>query len=219
MARVTVSDLRNEARRKLKECSSGKTISRMNRTELIRFLQCIDDRALADTYEAQQAEREYERAQTVPAGFFSERKPRRTQKVDDQVTITKRRKKTSGAGHCIQGSGHMTYRQFIQGALPELRAKGMSSQDAMKAAAKLWKRYKMKGRGLEPTGSGLKPVGAGLEPTGDTDGAGTASDIAKYSDYTAKALGAASVIPGVGEFTAPVAAAAKGVSFISSLFE
>eukprot|EP01046_Picozoa_sp_COSAG06_P119696 COSAG06_NODE_66987_length_253_cov_0.655844_1_plen_32_part_10 len=32
MARVTVSDLRNEARRKLKECSGGKTISRMNRT-------------------------------------------------------------------------------------------------------------------------------------------------------------------------------------------
>ena len=51
MARVTVSDLRNEARRKLKECSGGKTISRMNRTELIRFLQCIDDRALADTYD------------------------------------------------------------------------------------------------------------------------------------------------------------------------
>ena len=145
MARVTVADLRKEARRKLKECSSGKTISRMNRTELQRFLRCIDDGALADTYDSQQAEREYERAQTVPAGFFSERKPRK-QKVDDQVTITKRRKKTSGSGHCMQGSGHMTYRQFIQGALPELRAKGMSSQDAMRAAAKLWKRHKMKGR-------------------------------------------------------------------------
>ena len=64
MARVTVSDLRNEARRKLNECSGGKTISRMNRTELIRFLQCIDDRALADTYEQQEANRQYERAQT-----------------------------------------------------------------------------------------------------------------------------------------------------------
>ena len=97
MARVTVADLRKEARRQLKECSSGKTISRMNRTELIRFLQCIDDRAMADTYEAQQVEREYERAQTLPAGLFSERKPRR--------------KKTSGSGHCMKGSGHsMDYR-------------------------------------------------------------------------------------------------------------
>jgi hypothetical protein len=196
MARVTVSDLRNEARRKLKECSGGKTISRMNRTELIQFLQCIDDRALADTYEQQEAERQYERAQTVPAGFFSERKPRA------------KKKKTSGSGHCMKGSGHMTYRQFIQGALPELRAKGMSSQDAMRAAAKLWKRHKMGGRGL-------KPAGAGLEPTG----AGTAKDIADYADITSKALGAASFIPGVGEVTAPLAATAKGVSFISSLFE
>ena len=213
MARVTVADLRNEARRKLKECGGGKTISRMNRTELIRFLQCIDDRALADTYEQQQADRDYERAQTVPAGFFSEQKPRRKkQKVDDQVTLTRRRKKTSGSGHCMTGAGHMTYRQFIQGALPELRAKGMSSQDAMRAAAALWKRHKMKG-------GGLRPAGAGLEPAGDVDGGGTAADIAKYSDYTAKALGAASFIPGVGEVAAPAAAAAKGVSFLSSLFE
>lgn len=201
MARVTVSDLRNEARRRLKECSGGKTISRMNRTELIRFLQCIDDRDLADAYERQQAERQYERAQTVPAGFFSERKPRT------------KKKQTSGSGHCMKGSGSgMTYRQFIAGALPELRARGMSSQDAMRAAAKLWKRHKMGGRGL-------KPVGAGLEPTGDVDGTGTAADISKYSGYAAKALGAASMIPGVGEITAPAAAAAKGVSFISSLFE
>jgi hypothetical protein len=213
MARVTVADLRNEARRKLKECGGGKTISRMNRTELIRFLQCIDDRALADAYEQQQADRDYERAQTVPAGFFSEQKPRRKkQKVDDQVTLTRRRKKTTGSGHCMTGAGHMTYRQFIQGALPELRAKGMSSQDAMRAAAALWKRHKMKG-------GGLKPAGAGLEPAGDVDGGGTAADIAKYSDYTAKALGAASFIPGVGEVAAPAAAAAKGVSFLSSLFE
>ena len=213
MARVTVADLRNEARRKLKECGGGKTISRMNRSELIRFLQCIDDRALADTYEQQQADRDYERAQTVPAGFFSEQKPRRKkQKVDDQVTLTRRRKRTSGSGHCMTGAGHMTYRQFIQGALPELRAKGMSSQDAMRAAAALWKRHKMKG-------GGLRPAGAGLEPAGDVDGGGTAADIAKYSDYTAKALGAASFIPGVGEVAAPAAAAAKGVSFLSSLFE
>ena len=217
MARVTVSDLRNEARRKLNECSGGKTISRMNRTELIRFLQCIDDRALADTYEQQEANRQYERTQTVPAGFFSERKPRRTsQKVDDQVTITKRRKKTSGSGHCMQGSGHMTYRQFIQGALPELRAKGMSSQDAMRGAAKLWKRYKTGGSGLEPTGSGLKPAGAGLEPAGT----GIARDISKWTGRAATGAAIAGALqPEFAPILEPAAAAAKGVSFISGLFQ
>ena len=210
MARVTVSDLRNEARRKLKECSGGKTISRMNRTELIRFLQCIDDRALADTYEQQEADRQYERAQTVPAGFFSERKPRRTsQKVDDQVTITKRRKKTSGSGHCMQGSGHMTYRQFIQGALPELRAKGMSSQDAMRAAAKLWKRHKTSGNGLEPAGAGLEPVGTGI-----------ARDISKWTGRAATGAAIAGAVqPEFAPILEPAAAAAKGVSFISGLFQ
>ena len=43
--------------------------------------------------------------------------------------------------------------------------------------------------------------------------------IHKYSDYTARALGAVSVIPGIGAFTVPAAAAAKGIGFISSLFE
>ena len=217
MARVTVSDLRNEARRKLKECSGGKTISRMNRTELIRFLQCIDDRALADTYEQQEANRQYDRAQTVPAGFFSERKPRRTsQKVDDQVTITKRRKKTSGSGHCMMGSGHMTYREFVAGALPELRAKGMSSQDAMRGAAKLWKRHKTGGSGLEPTGSGLKPAGAGLEPAGT----GIARDISKWTGRAATGAAFAGALqPEFAPILEPAAAAAKGVSLISGLFQ
>ena len=219
MARVTVSDLRNEARRKLNECSGGKTISRMNRTELIRFLQCIDDRALADTYEQQEANRQYERAQTVPTGFFSERKKPRRQRVDDQVTINRRpRKNTSGSGHCMAGSGvgGMTYREFIQGALPELRTKGMSSQDAMRAAAKLWKRYKTGGSGLEPTGSGLKPAGAGLEPAGT----GIARDISKWTGRAATGAALAGALqPEFAPILEPAAAAAKGVSFISGLFQ
>ena len=48
---------------------------------------------------------------------------------------------------------------------------------------------------------------------------GTAEDISKYADYTSKAPGAASFIPGVGELAAPAAGVAKGVSYIGSLFE
>ena len=42
MARVTVKDLRAEAKRRLLKCGSGKTISRMNKRELLEFLSCID---------------------------------------------------------------------------------------------------------------------------------------------------------------------------------
>ena len=41
MARVTVKELRAEARRRLLKCGNNKTISRMNKRELLEFLQCI----------------------------------------------------------------------------------------------------------------------------------------------------------------------------------
>ena len=90
------------------------------------YASCSASMTLADTYERQEADRQYERAQTVPAGFFSERKKPRRQRVDDQVTINRRpRKKTSGSGHCMQGSGAagMTYRQFIAGTCRSARQK------------------------------------------------------------------------------------------------
>ena len=46
---------------------------------------------------------------------------------------------------------------------------------------------------------------------GSQYGDGTAANISKYADYTSKALGAASFIPGVGELAAPAAGVAKGV--------
>ena len=48
--------------------------------------------------------------------------------------------------------------------------------------------------------------------TGAQDGMGTAGDISKYADYTSKALGAASFIPGVGELAAPAAGVAAHFS-------
>ena len=84
----------------------------------------------------------------------------------------------------------------------------------MKMVAAMWRKHKgQSGRGLVETG------GEGLSMTGSQYGDGTAGDISKYADYTSKALGAASFIPGVGELAAPAAGVAKGVSYISSLFE
>ena len=41
MARVTVKQLRAEAKRRLLECGNGKTMSRMNKRELLNFISCI----------------------------------------------------------------------------------------------------------------------------------------------------------------------------------
>jgi hypothetical protein len=112
------------------------------------------------------------------------------------------------------GSGRSEYQEFVRHYLPELRLQGHSNTDAMRAVAAMWRRHKnQSGRGLVETG------GAGLVLTGAQYGDGTAADISKYADYTSKALGAASFIPGVGELAAPAAGVAKGVSYISSLFE
>eukprot|EP01043_Picozoa_sp_COSAG02_P075306 COSAG02_NODE_15464_length_1168_cov_2.865295_1_plen_260_part_00 len=61
-ARPVIEDLRAEARARLKKCGNNKTISRMNRRELLDFLDCIEDRELADTYRTQQNRRSGRRA-------------------------------------------------------------------------------------------------------------------------------------------------------------
>ena len=58
--RVTVQDLRNEARARLKECSGGKTIGRMNKKQVLQLLDCFDDIALAREYRQQEEERKME---------------------------------------------------------------------------------------------------------------------------------------------------------------
>ena len=45
--RVTVKDLREEARNRLKDCRGGRQLSKMNKTQLLEFLECIDDIELA----------------------------------------------------------------------------------------------------------------------------------------------------------------------------
>ena len=222
--RVTVAQLRKEARSRLQECSNGKTISRMNRTELLQFLGCVGmELDAAATYQAQQDQRDADRAIAVPQGFFPReprgyyaqpktKKPRRVV-VDDQVSIAPRRRNQGGSGHCMGGSGAGTYREFVRVMLPQMHAQGMSSQDAMKAVGAAW-REERHGAGLVPAGQrGGALVQAGQE------GDGFASDLSKWSGRAASGLALSGALgPEVAAFTEPAAGVAKGVSYISGLF-
>lgn len=214
--RVTVQDLRNEARARLKECSGGKTIGRMNKKQVLQLLDCFDDIALAREYRQQEEERAYDRAQTVPAGFFSEQKPRRKkQRVDDEVTLTRRprKKKVAGSGHCsMTGSGHTTYREFVRAELPKHRAQGLSSQEAMRAVGAAWRKHKT-------SGSGLTQSGQGLTQAGDQDGDGFANELSKWSGRASTGLALAGAVqPEFAPVLEPAAAASKGLSYVAGLF-
>ena len=97
--RVTVAQLRKEARSRLKECSNGKTISRMNRTELLQFLGCVGmELDAAATYQVQQDQRDADRAVAVPQGVFpreprgyyaKSKKPRRVAVDDEGYDVNK----------------------------------------------------------------------------------------------------------------------------------
>ena len=192
--RVTVKDLREEARNRLKECRGGKQMSKMNKTQLLQFLECIDDIELAREYREQEAAR----------------LAKRSKRVDDEVTINpgrKRRKAAAprppnaseaAAGAAAAraragqtGAGHMPYRQFVQQNLPKYRARGMSNQDAMRAVAQEWRAHKQKG-------------------------GGKVSDIAN-TIATGTAI-AGAVQPELAPILEPAAAIAKGVGWVADLF-
>ncbi len=200
--RVTVKDLREEARGRLRDCRDGRQLSKMNKTQLLDFLECIDDIELAREYRAQEAARVAKRQ--------AKRPPRRKQPGanrpepedfypvvsmdeldDDELEISSRKRPRRKKAAEPTGGGHVTYRQFVQQNLPKHRAKGHSNQDAMRAVAKEWRAHKQRG-------------------------GGRVSDIAN-TIATGTAL-AGAVQPEFAPILEPAAAVAKGVGWIADLF-
>ena len=123
MARVTVKDLRAEARRRLLKCGNGKTLSRMNKQELITFLDCIHgsknvkanpvaDKARRDTATTEQVS---------PGNLFAQprrkkkRVPRNFNPIEDD----------SDDEEGLGGAGlPSTYREFVKAMLPHVRCRG-----------------------------------------------------------------------------------------------
>ena len=200
--RVTVKDLREEARNRLKDCRGGRQLSKMNKTQLLQFLECIDDIELAREYRAQEAERIAKRQ--------TKRKPRRKQPganrtepedfypvamqdelEGDEVEISSRKPPRRKKAAQPTGGGHVTYRQFVQQNLPKHRARGHSNQDAMRAVAQEWRAHKQRGGGK-------------VSDIANTIAAGTAV--------------AGAVQPELAAILEPVADVAKGVGWAADLF-
>jgi hypothetical protein len=174
----------------------------MNKTQLLDFLECIDDIELAREYRAQEAARVAKRQ--------AKRQPRRKQpganrpepedfyptvmqdELDgDEIEISSRKRPRRKKAAEPTGGGHVTYRQFVQQNLPKHRAKGHSNQDAMRAVAQEWRAHKQKGGGK-------------VSDVANTIAAGTTL--------------AGAVQPEFAPILEPVATMAKGVGWVVDLF-
>ena len=240
--RVTVKDLRAEARRRLLHCGNGKTISRMNKGELLSFMSCICHPD-SDRYEAVAATQ----SQPSLAGMYKEPKGPRTKKrkgksmPSNYMPVREEPEDLSGFSFStsgpkgpkkrkgkrkpvpidsdeeedLGGAGLPTnYRDFVRAMLPHVRAKGLAPQAAMKTVAMMWRKHKAQ------HGSGLVLSGNGLNLTGAQSGMGAASTISSTAKGAAATLGLAGLAqPELAPILEPAAAASAGVGYIADLFK
>jgi hypothetical protein len=224
MARVTVKDLRAEARRRLLECGNGKTISRMNKRELLEFLSCIHHPD-ADSFGLGGDD-----LGASVAGMFKEptaQKPKKRKKKMPKAYVPVSEEPDDLSDVSFTGRGlPSTYREFVKAMLPHVRAKGLGPQAAMKTVAMMWRKHKgQRGSGLTMAGNGLTLAGAQR----GMGAAGTVSDVAGGIGTALGAAGVAAGATGIGLAATPfleagaaaagtVAGAAKGIDYIESLF-
>jgi hypothetical protein len=226
MARVTVKDLRAEARRRLLHCGNGKTISRMNKKELITFLDCIAGSKNVQVQKSIQNKARLQAAtddQIGPGNLFAQprRKKKRVPRKTNPIQVD------SDEDDELGGAGlPSTYREFVRAMLPHVRAKGLGPQAAMKTVAMMWRKHKGQ------RGSGLTMAGNGLYLSGAQRGMGAAGTVSDVAGGISGALGAAGVAAGatgIGLAATPfleagaaaaggVSLGAKGVYYIESLF-
>ena len=224
--RMTVKDLRAEARRRLLHCGNGKTISRMNKKELIAFLDCVEgSKNVYASRVADKARRDTATTEQVSVGnLFSapRRKKKRVPRARNPIESD-----SDDEDGPLGGAGlPSTYREFVKAMLPHVRAKGLAPQAAMKTVAMMWRKHKGQ------RGSGLELAGTGLTLAGAQRGMGAARTISNVAGGISGALGAAGVAAGatgIGLVATPfletgaavaggVSLGAKGVDYIESLF-
>ena len=174
--RMTVKDLRAEARRRLLHCGNGKTISRMNKKELIAFLDCIEgSKNVHASRVADKARRDTATTEQVSVGnLFSapRRKKKRVPRKANPIQVDSDEDDEPGA---LGGAGlPSTYREFVKHMLPHVRAKGLAPQAAMKTVAMMWRKHKgQRGAGLTLSGSGLALTGTQHANVSDGEGGTT----------------------------------------------
>ena len=212
--RMTVKDLRAEARRRLLFCGNGKTISRMNKRELIAFLDCVEgSKNVYASRVADKARRDTATTEQVSVGnLFSapRRKKKRVPRARNPIESD-----SEDEDGPLGGAGlPSTYREFVKAMLPHVRAKGLAPQAAMKTVAMMWRKHQGQ------RGAGLTLSGSGLALTGTQQGMGFASSLSSGAKGTAAALGLAGMAqPELAPILEPAAGVSAGVGYIADLFK
>ena len=212
--RMTVKDLRAEARRRLLMCGNGKSISRMNKRELITFLDCIHGSMNVKANPiADKARRDTATTEQVSVGnLFSapRRKKKRVPRARNPIESD-----SDDEDGPLGGAGlPSTYREFVKAMLPHVRAKGLAPQAAMKTVAMMWRKHQGQ------RGAGLTLSGSGLALTGTQQGMGFASSLSSGAKGTAAALGLAGMAqPEFAPILEPAAGLSAGIGYIADLFK
>ena len=150
MARITVKDLRAEAKSRLSDCRGGKQLSKLNKTELLDFLECINDIELAREYRTQEAARI----------------AKRTKRVDEEVSINPRGRRRAAAPRPPTAS------QAATGAAAA-RARARPSAPAPSAAAAPKKKRR---KIYNPSFDGEAPTDGGFQLHTDRTGRSYAAE-------------------------------------------
>ena len=211
---MTVKDLRAEARRRLLYCGNGKTIWRMNKRELIAFLDCIEgSKNVHASRVADKARRDTATTEQVSVGNLFSAPRRRKKRVPRAVNPIE--SDSDDEDGPLGGAGlPSTYREFVKAMLPHVRAKGLAPQAAMKTVAMMWRKHKGQ------RGSGLELAGNGLALTGTQQGMGFASSLSSGAKGTAAALGLAGLAqPELAPILEPAAGVSAGIGYIADLFK
>jgi len=212
--KVTVKELRAEARRRLLHCGNGKTISRMNTSELLSFMSCIDHPDNDRYQRAAATQRQPSLARMFAEPRAPKAKKRRGRPMPSDYSPVSEEPDDLSDISLQSGRGlPNTYRAFVKAMLPRAQREH-DGPNAMRAVAKMWQQHKQqRGRGLSPAGA---VSGRGLTLAGG----GTASNISSGAKGTAAALGLAGLAqPEFAPILEPAAAVSAGVGYIADLFK
>ena len=212
--KVTVKELRAEARRRLLHCGNGKTISRMNRSELLSFMSCIDHPDNDRYQSAAATQRQPSLARMFAEPRAPKAKKRRGRPMPSDYSPVSEEPDDLSDFSLQSGRGlPNTYRAFVKAMLPRAQREH-DGPNAMRAVAKMWQQHKQqRGRGLSPAGA---VSGRGLTLAGG----GAASNISSGAKGTAAALGLAGLAqPEFAPILEPAAAVSAGVGYIADLFK
>ena len=177
--KVTVKELRAEARRRLLHCGNGKTISRMNKSELLSFMSCIDHPDNDRYQSAAATQRQPSLARMFAEPRAPKAKKRRGRPMPSDYSPVSEEPDDLSDISLQSGRGlPNTYRAFVKAMLPRAQREH-DGPNAMRAVAKMWQQHKQQrwaglhsARGAQNTVSPQSGPASGIDRSVDGRGPG-----------------------------------------------